>query len=707
METVNDKFQVYSKDSNLTLDRRFMITPASNMVEIVGLTPSDALLPILECVSNSVISLDQSGLPVGERKIDIEIIRGEFEQPDMYHDDGIRPIKDVIITDNGIGFNDKNLQSFETPHSNVLRKKYGCLGVGRFTVLAAFQKMKIRSNFPVNSHWQYRELDFDAVDEVNLIVDRESDEQRCETVVEIQTFSNKTLVNKTAVSVEAIAEEMMKHFLVFYLCDNLPNITVRESDSEVKQNLNELYKVVEKENVRDFEVSGQNFRLYITRNPKTTSRRHHYVRYCADSRVIGRGKRLGLLDSIFNYPLTDKANETYLDVFVVSEFLNANKMPTRNAWRINATPEDSLFEQEITFQDIEQELVKILRDEYSDHVKHTQQRNIAEWKQYIATSPRFNSIAQDEDILRGLPVNTPDDKKEEFLHRLIHKRQKKIAETIQEFIDKKQVNEETIQRVISDLRSTTILNRDSLVDYMLRRRAVIDVFEAFLEADEKGEYKLEGDVHSLIFPERTTSDEMPYEAHNLWLLDERLVSYQFIASNKTLSSHSNIASIQAPDILAIDTQQRSEMFDNPIAFGDTNYGDISSLVIFEFKRPGETAHNKKKGDYLWEFSDLTDKYFDTFVYGKRKTNSKGRSLNISSTTPKFGYIVMDVIPAELERYNLDHGWKKTPFGTYYKITGENNMHLEAMTFNILIDSAKKRHSPFFDRLFVQNNSTTA
>lgn len=85
--------------------QKVMNTPVSNMVEIVDLSPSDALLPILECVSNSIISLSQSGLPVSNREIKVKIVRGEPEQRDLFGDS--KPIKDVIITDNGVGFKRK------------------------------------------------------------------------------------------------------------------------------------------------------------------------------------------------------------------------------------------------------------------------------------------------------------------------------------------------------------------------------------------------------------------------------------------------------------------------------------------------------------------------------------------------------------------------------------------------------------------------
>lgn len=297
----------------------------------------------------------------------------------------------------------------------------------------------------------------------------------------------------------------------------------------------------------------------------------------------------------------------------------------------------------------------------------------------------------DEDVLRGLPANTPDDAKEDKLHRIIHERQKIIEKRIQDFIRTKQVNEDSIRRIADEIKSKAVLDRDSLADYMIRRKAVIDLFDKFLEADRNGDYKLERDVHNLIFPMGGTSGDTEYEAHNLWLLDERLLSYRFIASNTQIRTYSNIDSQKACDIVAFN------MFDNPIGYGDTDHGEISSLLIFEFKRPGDVA-STMSSDNRWEFSDLTDKYFDAFRYGK--VRSKGRPVTVRSSTSKFAYIILSDIPEALQNYNTERkGWQRTPFGSFYKIVEGSNMHLEAMTFDTLIKAAKQRHSPFFDRLF--------
>jgi hypothetical protein len=145
--------------------------------------------------------------------------------------------------------------------------------------------------------------------------------------------------------------------------------------------------------------------------------------------------------------------------------------------------------------------------------------------------------------------------------------------------------------------------------------------------------------------------------------------------------------------------QNPPMFNNPISFGNVSGGEISSMVVFEFKRPGEVAHQRKKTEYRWVFSELVEHYFDDFLYATDKKNHRGRQVVLQATTPKFGYVIVDVIPPQLKAYNLTQGFKQTPFGTLFKINPEINLHVEVVTFQQLINAVETRHAPFFDRLF--------
>jgi hypothetical protein len=676
-----------------------MVVPAQNIVESVDLTPRDALLPLFETIVNSVISLIKTDLPVAERAIEIEIIRGN--PPNQINIDNINTINSISITDNGVGFDEANYKSFETPLTKY-NKEFGCKGVGRFTALAAFSQIRVTSNYKENDVWMHREFDFDAENEVIPKKLEPSLSKVQKTTVELVDCYNPVIKDRTAIKLDEIAQQIMHHCLIYYLNDSLPKIKISDSATKKPALINSLFEKVSKENERSFDVQNQSFKAYITKTPKEGNRKFHYVYYCANSRVVGQPKNIGKINTLFNFPLNQNGHQYFLDVYVVSEYLNSNVVQSRNAFTIQSDNELELdflgIDEIISFQDIETELVKTLEDEYAPHVVATKEASLNQIKNYIKTqAPRYRSLLRKPELLNTIPPHLSDDKKEEHLYKLAFSARKNVEKNLQEFIDTKQINEQTILKIKEDIQEKTAYDTDSLADYMMRRKAIIELFDRFLEADKEGTYKLEEDIHNLIFPRGITSDEIDYESHNLWLLDERFVTFKFIASDKSITSFSQKKSAKEPDVIMMN--DKPLMFDNPIGFGDKNNGELSSMVIFEFKRPGSTAHQKKNTDFRWNYSELVEPYFDEFLYNANKKNYKGKQVILTKETPKFGYIIVDVLPPLLKEYNQDKGWKRTPFDTYYFIKPELNLHLEVMTFTKLIEHARQRHVPFFDKLF--------
>jgi hypothetical protein len=68
-----------------------------------------------------------------------------------------RPITGFTITDNGIGFDDNNFESFTTSDTKY---KPGAKGVGRFMWLKAFDKVEVISVFADNGNRYKRAFDF-------------------------------------------------------------------------------------------------------------------------------------------------------------------------------------------------------------------------------------------------------------------------------------------------------------------------------------------------------------------------------------------------------------------------------------------------------------------------------------------------------------------------------------------------------------------
>ncbi|RBI93529.1 hypothetical protein DSC47_01090 [Elizabethkingia miricola] len=673
-----------------------MEVPVKNLVETVDLTAEDVLLPMLECVVNSIISLQKSQLPANEKKIQIQITRGDL--PEKLNFDNVKTISGFKVIDNGVGFNNNNYKSFQTPFSQI-NKDFGCKGIGRFTVLAAYKDFLVDSNYLEDTTWYIRKFRFSTEKELEIIEFGNSQAEQAKTVVEIQNCTNHILIEKSAISLLQISESIMQHCFIYYLNNSLPRIEVIDLENNEVEVINELFQKVSKEKERDFSLKEEDFKFYITKTLKEGNRKNNYLYYCANNRTVGNPKNIKNINSIFSYPVLIDNEYYFFDIYVVSEYLNKKVFKTRNGFNIPKERENLLFDDDntITFQDIEEYISSILEVEYDNFVKTARHKNIENVKYYIShKAPRFNSFLKNPEILNSIPPNLSEDKLEEHLYKISFNARRKVENNIERFIKTKEVNEDAIGQIINDIKAKTAYDVDSLADYMMRRKAIINLFDKFLDADENGDYKLEEDVHNLIFPLGLTNNDLEYENHNLWILDERFISYKFIASDKSITSFSQTKSRKETDLILIDNPQ---MFNNPISFGDKASGEVNSMVIFEFKRPGDVAHQKNKTDYRWEFSELVEPYFEEFIYQPIKKNYKGNQIILKETTPKFGYIILDFIPEPLARYNKNKGWKATPFGTYLKIEAELNLHLEVMTFRQLLDASKQRHNPFFDKLF--------
>lgn len=683
---------------------------AQDIIDSVDLTRKEVLMPIYESVVNSIISIGKTNNP--DKTINVFIERNVNNSPTLNFDrDRVETIQNVLIVDNGEGFTEANFKSFQQPFSKYNRK-YGCKGVGRFTILALFERMEIASIYYENQQWYKRSFVFDATTEISKVETQIWDgEQRHQTTVKLLNCNNKQLLPYTAKSALEIAQGVMEHCFIYYLGGMLPKIYINEKNDEDKWDayvVNDLFKKASKENEKEFKLCNYDFKLYVVKSTQVTSRKYNYVTLCANSRTVGGKRDLGKYDSLYTYPITNGDEAMYLDVYVVSAYLDEHVNNQRTGFKMpeEETVLDSPMEVEETEVSIEalmKKIAEVLSTLYESYAVETKKRTIAEVKEYITKeAPQYSSFLYRKDILDIVPPNLTDDRKEEFLHKIAYQENKKITEKINQFIATKEVNENQIIEIVESIKNSTAYNTDTLAEYVFRRKAIIRLFGRMLDQMENGRYELEKMIHNIIFPMGLTNRQLEYQYHNLWLLDDRFSTYRFIASDKSITSFSQIKSSKEPDLIMLDNEEH--LVENPISFGTNDSGEVTSMVVFEFKRPGETAHQKKVSDNRWEFSDLVKDYFETFLFGeeKEKKNYRGNTVTITRDTPKFGYVILDVMPLELISYNEYNGWRKSPFGSYYKIIAEQNMHLEAITYKNLLRNAEKRNNPFFDQLFVHN-----
>ena len=118
---------------------------------------NEALLPLFEAISNSIYAIEERG-NLAEGKITVRVIRVK-QQPlpdmDMHEEHNIVGFE---IEDNGVGFDEKNYESFLTAETTYKLDKGG-KGVGRFYWLKAFKKVEIESVYCYEDGKNFRKFE--------------------------------------------------------------------------------------------------------------------------------------------------------------------------------------------------------------------------------------------------------------------------------------------------------------------------------------------------------------------------------------------------------------------------------------------------------------------------------------------------------------------------------------------------------------------
>jgi hypothetical protein len=678
-----------------------MEMPVKSKVAEISLRPYEFLLPVYEAVVNAIISITNNKSLKNTGLIQVSIKREEaiglFDKSQMVDKNGNvlpTPISEINIVDNGSGFNDKNFSSFSTAYS-PLYKDQGCKGVGRFTMLACFDEVIIDSIYAGNDQQWRRNFSFDVEKEIfpkNGGAILNTVKAPIMTSVTLKSYKPNFKTRSAIPSIE-IAAAIIDHCLLYFLAKNPPTVVLNDSMSNNQIVLNDILKDVIQFDGKDSKVdpinNGTNFKIKVIRRSDGNMNR---LKLCANNRVVGKTKNLGAIAPEFEQPMEDKnGNAYYIDVYVISDYFDNNVNTVRNSFNIAENNETGLFSSDISIKQIEDAVLKDLLHRYKNVINKFEEQTLERVRRFILDPKKlkikYRSLLSRPDLLKKIPFNATNDKIEEHLIRIKIQLEKELTISLKQVLRRTKPEDfsEYSQIVSKYLDQEAKFAKDKLADLVIHRKGVIDLIKRLLKLSKDGKYSMEQDFHNVIFPMGADSDTLPYEYHNLWLLDERLAFHSFVGSDKKLKKNPYVAlqSNKEADIL---------VFDFPWAFSEKEQV-LSSMVVFEFKRPGRefTAEGEKK------FDDLIMKYFEDLMDNKARDNN-GELLNLEDTTPKFGYIICD-IDKGLSEYNIKFNqFRKTPNGTFYKINEQLNLHLEAMTYQQMLLMSEKRHFAFFKEL---------
>jgi hypothetical protein len=300
-----------------------------------------------------------------------------------------------------------------------------------------------------------------------------------------------------------------------------------------------------------------------------------------------------------------------------------------------------------------------------------------------------------DEFIDQIPPGAAGRTLEMALHEQLYEKQRELKQeshTLMEESGKQALKPDEYEAKLNNfLERENELGKSSLAQYIAHRKVILEFLEKSLQSNpETGKYPLEEIIHKIIYPMRTTSDDVPYEQQNLWIVDERLSYHWFLASDMPLDTASVLVnkSESMPDLM---------IFDRALTFTEDDAA-LNSLVIIEFKRPDRGAYEEDPIDQVFRLiREIKSGHFK---------DRNGREIKVQSErTPAYAYVICDTTK-EIEIIAQNKGLLPTPDSLgFYGYNQALSAYVEIISYSKLLNDAKKRNRILFDKLHLPIHSS--
>lgn len=663
-------------------------------VDIVGrvnnlqLPITQPYIPLLECLVNSIESIEDAGIKDG--RIDVIFDRDMREQNLPNTDETFHaPIQHITITDNGAGFNDTNSRAFFMSDS-TRKANRGNKGIGRFTWLKVFEKAGITSTYPQGDGWFTRSFNF-----VKTTEGIENDEVN-DAAKKLRTTSVKLLNLRPEYQrhfpklLETIGHKIIDHLLIHFVNKSCPQIYLSDK-SGPSVHVNQLFAEEAKEKAKyvDCPIRDQQFKITILRY-QSSNAKAHTISYCANHREVMEWNAGNLIPDLKG-KLTDDAGQSFVfKTYVSGSYLDEKVNSERT--NIMFLPEGQLeYPEEVTRKELDTEVISALKkiaEPYMVVLKKEKRANIEQF--VINKAPQYRFILNDryQSHLEKISPNLSEDQ----LDIEIYKAQRDIEIAHREEAVKitspppvSATGAEEYDALYEQyLEQENELGKAALAKYVIHRRTILELLDNALKIQNDGKYAREDIVHKLIYPMQATSSDTEFSKQNLWIVDERLSYHWYLASDKTLNSI-KVAKVKGgdePDIV---------VFNTPCAFTESN-SPFQSVVIVEFKRPERNEYPDKEEDPV----DQILRYVEKIREGKA-FDKDGKTITVG-TIPFYAYILCSLTP-KIRKIAKNRDFTAMPDNEGYFFYHKGaSCYIEVISFDKVLSDAKKRNRAFFEHL---------
>jgi hypothetical protein len=643
--------------------------------------------PLVELVVNAIQAIDAKGIPNG--LVEIEVLRSG--QADVL--DRLEDVDGFVVKDNGIGFTKSNRDAFDTLYTEQ-KIADGGKGFGRFTCLKYFDRVKVSSTFAEGD--AFRDRSFRMGLDKDIIVDEKespSQAQATSATVEISGIKSIRFPDK---KLETISRVVVERLLPYFVDKEraCPRVVIRDANKPSDTvSLND-YLGKENSQIVEMKVDEGAFSLSANEEEKTFQVRvfKFFAPRTAKSKVSLVAHRREVTDNPLESYIPEFAEEFFepgpdqdlakgrnfvIKAYVFGDYLNDNVSLERGEFRFQT---DADLLNGISQNDIELKAAQIARSVVGAEIAERKRRKEVRISEYVTNDAPWHRILAKEVDFSALPMRPSNQDIE--LHLQKKKFEKEIATRTQVALLLKSENPDELGEKISQLiESISDNSKNDLIHYVSMRKCVLDLFSKSLEIGADGKHKSEGDVHDIIMPRKKDSEELNYDAHNLWILDERLNFTSYVSSDKPLQSSGDRTDIT--------------VYNRRVAYRGDNEAS-NPITIFEFKKPqrDDFADPSSREDPVQQII----RYVNQIREGKFKTPT-GRDILVNQTTPFYGYVVCDLTKKVKDWLEKEKNFTPMPDGLgWFNWFGNISLYMEVVSWTKLLRDAEMRNKIFFNKL---------
>lgn len=634
---------------------------------------TDSIMAIHEAIVNSI--------QANANSITLEIIRDNNDL--MLPEAGAtkKKIKQIIITDDGDGFTDENFKSF-TKIDSTYKIDKGGKGIGRLAWLKVFNNVNIISTFRVKSEICKREIVFSTEENKEIGVEKSFpiDSKKIETQIILNTIKDNyyDAIPKTP---ETYARKILNHCLIYFMKNADFDVLVIDGEERlsVRKIYNEEIKGKKKKLELKIENNGSfyNFILnYLRLEGKGIKDKKHKLKFTANDREV---QEVDLRK--YNPLFEDAFDGEYILAYIEGQYLDENVSDDRTNFQFGS---GDMF---LNTQKITTKIAEELKDIYTDDINKVKEKNAETINAFLVESPEYRYIYNlDPSITERINNHTSKEKIEDLFFDQARSMRKDVSKQIKEFDFAKDYKSEL--ELISQ--KINVLNQYELSQYVMHRKVILEVLDKLISKKaQEEEYYLEEDLHKLIFPMRTNGDNINYDDHNLWLIDDRLAYYNFLASDLPFSKYTEDA----------EDKKRADLAIFRSAFSDKSEKEMqSNITIVEFKKPDRTNDLK----YV-TLKDQVMGYRDKFLETQVKSGENGRLIQTKLGGTKFHIYIICELTKKLKEELEDENYEMTLDGMgYRRYYSKKSTMVEVISFEKMSKDADERNKIFFKKLGIEN-----